>query len=624
MLRPRPATRRLRVPSGTVWDLLATLGTSVVCVLVAETWFKSTLGVDEDISTLDVSVLALGVLVTWMVSLLLLAVTGSRLVTCLGLGLGTALLAVANQYKTDLRAEPLFPTDVAYVGETRLILDSAGIPLWAVAAAALALLAALVVWLVRRRRRSTGPGIPAWLRVSYAVVGLAAVSMTLFFNDDHNPLRRAYEATGTEWVEWNQWNNYQVNGFIAGLLSNMPAAPMERPDGYDAGAVEALAEKYAERAAAINRHRDPDALRGTNVVVVLSESFSDPTRIDGLELGEDPIPFTRRLMARNPSGSLVSTGYGGGTANMEFEILTGLSTAHLRAQARTPFQSLLPGRRAFPSLVRSIAGAEHRRGAIHPFAKTSYRRRSAYPALGLRHLTFDAEMRHQDRLGDGHYISDEAVFREVVEDLEASEAPIFLNVVTMQNHAPYDAKYPDPVEVRATADDGEVPPAAGQYLRGLRHSDDALRRLVADVEALDEPTVVLLYGDHLPAVWPERVIDAEPEVTQFRTPWVVFGNTDLEEVEETGPIGPPHLLGRLLAATDAPVTPMDAFLDDLREEVPAATPQLVLDADRRVTDRAGLSPEARALLKAYRLIEYDQVEGRSPAADDFYAVPPTR
>ena len=74
-----------------------------------------------------------------------------------------------------------------------------------------------------------------------------------------------------------------------------------------------------------------------NVVVVLSEALSDPTLVPGVGLDEDPIPFTRRLMATTTSGAMLSPQVGGGTANMEFEALTGLSLSQCQAQLTSPY-----------------------------------------------------------------------------------------------------------------------------------------------------------------------------------------------------------------------------------------------------------------------------------------------
>lgn len=600
---------------------------AALCVLSAEYIFQRSLPVRDGLGALDATVLLLDVGVLWIFTILMLGITGSRVFSCAATASLTAVALIGNHFKTSLRAEPLFPTDVAYLHEVDFLLDSAGIPVWSMWVVVCSAVA-LVVLLVRRRLRrgkQTRLRTPLVLRGAYVALGLLAMNFVIAFNATDSPLRKAYADAGAEWFSWDQSYNYRINGFVAGMLYNMPTDPMEQPPGYEDSVIRHLADEYTATAQKINGGRRPEGLDDTNVVVVLSESFSDPTKLDGLSMSEDPIPFTRRLMSENPSGTLVSVGYGGGTANMEFELLTGLSTVNLQAQARTPFQSMLPGREAFSSFFSHAATPGHHTAAIHPFRGESYQRRQVYPVLGFDKTTFLPDMGHSERVGEraDSYVSDESVFAEAMDNLRASEDPMMLNVVTMQNHLPYDDKYSDPID--AKVDDGvgdaALTPAVGQYLRGLRHSDDALRAFVEDINELNEPTVVLFYGDHLPPVWPQEVLAANDPLKQFETPWVIFGNVELEKLPDVGPIGPIYLWERLLAATDAPVSPLIAFLSELRPAVPALSAQVVLDEDGDKVSPAALSASAQALVARYRLIEYAQVSGADAVAGRFYLVP---
>lgn len=604
-------------------DLITTAFMSSVCVFAVEALFKRLHSLGEGMSSLSPAVLGLNVGIVWMISLFILGLTGSRALTYVLLSLAATASLVANYYKSTLRYEPLLPTDVTYLGEARLLLASAGINpwiAWVSCVVTLAILVLVATWHLRQRRR--GQRSPLLLRSAYVIAGASLAILAASFNNDGNPLRRAYEAAGVEWIFWDQMRNYQSNGFVAGMLYNMPTDPMDRPHDYDEAAVEALLETYSDRAAIVNAGRNSDSLAETNVVVVLSESFSDPANLDGLVLDEDPIPFTRALMMDNPSGSLVSNAYGGGTANMEFYVLTGLSVANLAAQARTPFQSLLPGRSGFAEFAGLIGAEAHARAAIHPFSGGSYQRRSVYPLLGFDTATFEADMPGAERLGDPAtypYVSDRAVYNEAIRQIQASSDPMLLNVVTMQNHVPYEGKYPDPIGVRAAPDlNVEVSTAAGHYLRGLKHSDDALEEFVREIDRLSEPTVVVLYGDHLPPLWPELVMTNNEPLKRYETPWMIFGNIDLQDASVSGPIGPAHLAGRLSSAMQSPVTPLMAFLNDVRKEVPALGVQLTLNGEHEETSLNDLPSDGRDLLDKYRLIQYDQIEGQSPFAEEFY------
>lgn len=412
------------------------------------------------------------------------------------------LVVAVNMVKVRFRGEPLYPSDFGYVGEAELLISSVGV--WT----ALAALGALVlvgvgawagVLLLGRLLRippAAGTDVPRWVWALRAGAVLAAVGTCVLvagFHDQGNVVKRVYERAGAGWINWSQNENYRVNGFVGGFLYNMPAAPMARPEGYSREAVLEVAGRYVDKARAINEHRDADALTDTNIVIILGESFIDPLRLEGLELGEDPIPFTRDLLDRTMSGTLRTTVFGGGTASVEFEVLTGMST-RLLSRTLPPYQALVASAERFPSLLERFNETWTTIG-VHPFVADFYRRADAYRALGFDESRFIDQMRTDTRLSEAGYIADSATYADLLDDLRTHEDPVLAQVITMQNHAGYAGLYPDPIPVLepASARDSW---GLSDYLRGLSHADAALADLLAGLEALDEETVVLFYGDH--------------------------------------------------------------------------------------------------------------------------------
>ena len=154
--------------------------------------------------------------------------------------------------------------------------------------------------------------------------------------------------------------------FVAGTLFNVPVAAMPEPPGYSKERM--FRWWFASRAGpTLDAHRAPGALDGVNVVLVLSESFSDPTRLRGPKFATDPIPRTRALMGRTTSGHLLVPQFGGGTANVEFEVLTGLSMGLFAPQLASPYMQILAGSSDFPSAVSWFAAHGHDTVAVHPF-----------------------------------------------------------------------------------------------------------------------------------------------------------------------------------------------------------------------------------------------------------------
>ncbi len=579
---------------------------------------------------LPLGVVALGVLLIWSLLTLLDALT-TRLWLSTGiLGVVLAIVAAADVLKMRHRGEPLFVTDALYIGEIGFLIEAAGTGTVAAVVATIVGLP-LLVWLLavsplgeRLRRpkadeRETSGGWPGRrTRLVAAVISLALVSTAFTFNATGNVARRTYEAANAHWATWDQAENYDENGLIAGLLYTLPASIMRESDAYSQQTMDDLVERYTSIAAELNADRAPGALDDANVVLVLSETLSDPLALDGISAEEDPLPFLRELMAENPSGTLLSSGFGGGTATVEFEVMTGMAASLFEPQVDTPYQSVVAGSQEFPSHLGTFGGEERESLAIHPFLSTFYRRSSVYEAFGFDEAAFRDDLTHLRNLpGDG-YVSDRSLFADIVNRLEANDSPMLVNAVTMQNHGPHTG-LAHPITVDGPLSDSQKS-TAGQYLRGLAHSDEALRGLREDLESMDERTIVLLYGDHLPGFWPEDILDASGETARFETPWVVFANFPLEDID-AGTVGANQLVTKLLDAANAPHTPWTALLHEVASEVPAMERTAWLDTQESVVTEDELSETAQRLLADYRLAQYDMTVGNGWATDALLTPP---
>lgn len=563
---------------------------------------------------LDLYLWAIGWLVIWALILLLQALT-NRL--WLAAGVVTALvvaIAFADLQKVHFRGEPLYPTDVVYLAQPELLTDTTGMLPALGLLLGMALIPA-IFWAVARTRPQARMGLVG--RGLGVVVGSLVLFTAGTFNQPDNALRNLYEAGGTAWAPWSQRQNYSDNGMVAGMLYNVPTSAMDEPSGYTAEAMADLVVRYTQRAAELNEGRDPAALADTNIILILSESLSDPLRLTSITAAEDPLPYTRKMMETNPSGTLLSPGYGGGTSSVEFEVLTGMSGANLQPQVNSPLQSLVAARTDFPSQLDSFGTPERETLALHPYAATFYRRNVAYPALGFERAVFRDKLGHLEKLPGDNYVSDAALFGQLVDELARTDKPMLVNVVTMQNHGPQQP-LADPIPVEGPLTDGQQA-TAGQYLRGLAHSDLALQQLVADLAALGERSIMLLYGDHLPTVWPEGVLAASGPTARYETPWLIFATFETEPIAVAPVLGANQLFNQVLDAAGAPHTPWTALLHDLGTEVPAMEGSGWFGPDGAATAEDELTAKGQQLLADYRLAQYDMVAGENWATQELLA-----
>jgi phosphoglycerol transferase MdoB-like AlkP superfamily enzyme len=351
---------------------------------------------------------------------------------------------------------------------------------------------------------------------------------------------------------------------------------------------------------------------------VLSESFSDPTRLAGIRIAEDPIPQTRALMEELPHGLMLSQKIGGGTSGMEFETLTGMSLAQFNSAMDTPYQMLIPNYRTFPSAVEMFNQLGHTTLAIHPYRATMYQRDHVYPILGFSDFVDRSEMAHRGRREDNPYIADLDAFLQVLDAVESHEEPVFVNLVTMQNHAPYAGKYADPIEVAGLeGDDAEL---VGHYARGLTYTDRALGSFIRRVGRSDEKTVVLVYGDHLPGL-PEPLFERNSDRVLHETPFFIYANFGEPRPEELTTRSPVFFLPRVLDLAGAPLSPYYALLREVEKHVGALQHGRMISPEGAEISRFHLSPEAQRVLRDYRLVQFDLSVGQRYAEEMVYPGP---
>ena len=578
------------------------------------------------------AVFLLSTVVVWLVLLGTVALLGRVLLGCAVVVGVTVVLGYTNHQKLSLRQEPFFLSDLTFAAQASFLTEMVGIGSLVALGAALVGVGLLALGATRlpgvgdrfpRIHRAEEPR--AWLvwtstrAAVVVVVGLVLTHLSGFNADLDNRARSTYVAAGVKWAHHSQRSNYLRNGVVAGMLYNLNVPAMNPPAGYGEATMAEVAERWQARAEELNAGRSGTALSDLNVVVVLSEAFTDPTLVEGVQLEEDPIPFTRELMRRTLSGSMLTQTVGAGTANMEFEALTGFSLSQLLPQMTTPYQMMVPGLPDLPSAVGYFKQLGHGAVAVHPYGPRMYKRDEVYPLLGFDEFVTAKQMDNRDTIEDNRLISDAAAFEEVDEEIEQSEAPLFVNLVTMQNHYPMDGKYADPMEVGGV--ESGTAAQLGGYARGLQHSDDALRTWLDGLERSPEKTAVIFYGDHAPSFWLTEPAAEDNQRVLRQTPFFLWTNHEPLKPDDVGPTSPIYFLPMLFDALGAELPPFYALLEELRREVPAMEHGLYFADGGFSTDLDGLSARGEELLRDYRLVQYDLTVGEGWAQSELFYPP---
>lgn len=568
-------------------------------------------------------VFVLSAAVVWVVVLLVLALSGRIWLTC-GLALSAAIgLGFVDQTKMRMRLEPVYPSDLDFLrspGFLFSMVNPGRLVLAVLVMVAITLLVARIGRIPQRTfrpiRRASTP--KAWrflviARVATAILCVLTLNYARSFNAEDNKIRHAFESGGAHWAFWYQDMNYKLNGVVAGLLYNMLAEPMQPPVGYSKATMEQIATRWQAAADRINESRTAD-FSDVNVVSLLSEAFSDPSTVKGTSVQGDPIPYTRNLMTKTTSGTMLAQLYGGGTANMEFEALTGQSLAVFDPQVNTPYQQFVHNQPDYSTIAGYLQRTGHRAIAIHPYMTAMYQRGPVYKTFGFESFIHDTTMHETKKLDHNKFISDESAFEEVTRQIDATAEPLFINLVTMQNHVPLKGTYKNPWPV--TAPKGQATESLGGYARGINYTDEALKDLLEDLSSSKEKTAVVFYGDHRPGIYPAEVTRQNSEIDMKSTPFFIWTNFETPKVPTAALTSPIYFMPLLFEQADAKVPPWYALLTEMYRKVPAMEQGVRFDWAGR--DDTHLDSVTEGLLEDYRMIQYDMSVGKRYAADTMF------
>ena len=407
----------------------------------------------------------------------------------------------------------------------------------------------------------------------------------------------------------DQAYNYRTNGFILATISNLQTKTQKQPEDYSKEAVQKIVQKYQKIAEENNKNREKLSDEKVNVVYVMSESFIDPKLGKHLyDYGnKEPIPYTQEIKKSQSSGWAASSEYGGGTANVEFEALTGLSNFFLNS---IPYTSIVPANKDTPSIVKNFNENGYKTIAMHPYNRNMYRREVVYPNLGFQEYKSADGFKNNSKIDNSKYISDESAFNEVLAELKNSQKPEFIHLVTMQNHMPYEENAYSEHNFSVNAKNGANPENAKTiqaYLEGISHSDKAMNNFLSEIKRLNEKTIVVFWGDHWPGIYGEMFEKELNKNDIRRTPLFVYSNFKKEKQD----LGTSSLIYNQILALNAfnsKLSPFQYLLSDLREKYPALTKQFVK------TD------EKSDILKDFEMIEYDILSGNKYSLGDFYKI----
>jgi phosphoglycerol transferase MdoB-like AlkP superfamily enzyme len=401
-------------------------------------------------------------------------------------------------------------------------------------------------------------------------------------------------------ISWDQADNYTRNGYLLSSFMAYDLIHVQKPSGTQGANIRNIIHSIEQQPATGNNTNLP---KDPNIIVLLSESFWDPMLMKNVTFSEDPIPKFRSLMRDYTSGWMLSPQFGGNTANVEFEVLSGNSMRFLPEDSLAYIEFMNHG-------VDSLASILSRQGytatALNPFFNWFFNSRNAYKNLGFSRFI---ALEHFDPEFHGPNLEDSQVMRRIEEATASTPGPDFIFANTMENHGPYKDKFSfNPIKVTGPIT-SESKNMLENYATGAHAFDKAFGDLVDYYGKSSEPTIILCFGDHLPKLGNDygAFIDSkylsgkdDPELLSkiYSTPFVVWSNYD------TGPreslrLSPCYLGAYLLHRAGKPGSYYTDFLYALSKQVPLIPPKKYY-SDMHIDEKKLLD---------YERLQYDILHG---------------
>ncbi len=570
-------------------------------------------------------------------------ITGRYHMTGLIINISLYVWSLLNYFVEAFRGSPLVPMDFLSAKTGLSVSDGYTYEL-----SCFIILGSLVFFLTYLYNKKSVSMQPKTLKnkilVKVFTAGYLAVVLSLFFMTDlttNNGFKPDF---------WNQARGYHNTGSFFNFCLNTKYLIVRKPSGYEADAIRASIDSALQENGV-----DPDGdtsvnlLTGNNdytpsadgkrpnIIYIMNESLADLGLLGDLETNEDYMPFMRSLKENTIKGYLSMPVFGAGTSNSEFEALSGNSISFLPAGCNV-YQSYI--KREIPSIVSTLKHLGYSATAFHPYYGAGWNRENVYPLIGFEdyvsiedfidHDILDTYIENNDvneyedllkeRYPDRNmllrrFVSDDYDF-QMVEDMYENRdpsKPFFVFNVTMQNHGGYAVSYRNFYQQIQALNMTGIYPKANRYLSLVKESDLAFKNLISYFSEVEEPTIICMFGDHLPSLENEFFeellgsslddLTTEQEQMRYKTPFLIWANYDIPEAE-VDTISANYLSTLLLQTAGLPMTDYNKYLASVYQTLPVIDTVGHIDAEGTYYASSDDTPY-EDLLNQYNCIEYN-------------------
>lgn len=418
-------------------------------------------------------------------------------------------LAVTNSILLCFRITPLAATDIALLTS---VFEIMGIYLtvWQIILLVLLVLvviAGLIYLGIRMKKQVYHP----LLAVCNAVISILAVVLMIHIGDARGWLQ-------TEFA--NLPDAYADNGFVYCFTRSLFDRGISKPDTYDEDTVDNILED-------MKKQETNEVEEKPNIIFIQLESFMDLKRMQGVTYSEEPTPVYSSLRKTCPGGFLKVPSVGAGTANTEFEILTGMTLDYFGA-GEYPYKTVLQDETC-ESMAYNLRELGYRTGVLHNNTGSFYSRNKVFANLGFDYFVSSEYMENLSYNPIG-WAKDKVLTGQIQHILKTTSEPDLIYTITVQDHGKYPTELLEKPHIKVSgfaSEDEERQNAFTYYVNQCHETDAFLGSLIATLNAFEEPVVLVLYGDHLP-----NLDITEEELASgnlFQTEYVIWSNKKMLE-----------------------------------------------------------------------------------------------
>lgn len=562
------------------------------------------------------------------------------------------IFGIANMYVTEFKGSPLVPMDLGSIKTAGNVAASYTYEIGYEIIFGICLTVMLIALVSGIKRTKNLKKSRIALRILSLLVVLG-FGYTFYYTD-------TVADYGLKPDFFNQLRGYQNHGALLGFTINTKYLRLMEPSDYQAEDVpELMAAGEGDEVpniletALIRQGMSPEEAKAAvnvetagsqgitpNIIVIMNESFAELNVVGDIETNIPYMEYIDSIRDETIQGNVYVSTIGTGTSNTEFEFLTGNTMAFLPAGSNA-YQLYIKGEQ--PGLTSTLLHYGYTSDAFHPYFETSWNRIAVYDYMGFRDFITVEDIFGRDLvekyISSGYsyqtykrllkqkfpkedillrrYVSDAYDFKKITEMYEDKEegVPFFLFNVTMQNHSSYNMEMDNfTEEVELTSTKREYP-KTNQYLSLIKYTDEDFEVLLDYFKNVDEPTIILMFGDHQPfiedsfysEVMGKSITELDDETQQKRyiTRFVLWANYDIPTgwIDE---ISINYLSTLLMQVSGLPMTEYNKYLANLYTKLPVITALGCRDAEGNFF-QADQSNPLESEISAYRRIQYNNL-----------------